>query len=310
MVVVAGLVFQSSLILAAIAVPGSKPPPKKTKSTGAKTAAAAKPNAQLVAAGKKVYDSKGCAACHAIGGKGGNSGPDLTATGAVPTHTIQWMSVQIANPKAHNPDSTMPGFAATVTGKDLTAISTYLVAQKGSAASGSASAAPVKKGAGPDPAVVAKIEKLGGMIGPVAQNDDHLDVNLHLAGANVNDASLTTLTGLKGVVRLDLGTTPITDAGLAKIKGMKELTELHLEGTKITDAGLSAIEDLKNLTYLNLYNTAITDAGLAHLTKLTSLKHLYLWQTKVTPEGAAKLKQSLPQVDINLGWEQPAAKKP
>ena len=311
MVAVAGMVFQSSLILTALAVPGSKPPAKKPKAAAAKTKTAAKPDAQLVAAGKKIYDSKGCSACHAIGGKGGNSGPDLTATGAVPTHTVQWLSVQVANPKAHNPDSTMPGFAATIPAKDLTAISTYLVTLKGSGPSGSSSAtAPVKKGPGPDPAVVAKIEKLGGMIGPVAQNDDHLDINLHLAGANVSDASLTSLAGLKGVVRLDLGTTPITDAGLAKIKGMKDLTELHLEGTKITDAGLADIADMKNLTYLNLYNTGITDAGLAHLTKLTNLKHLYLWQTKVTPEGAAKLKQSLPQADINLGWEQPAAKKP
>jgi mono/diheme cytochrome c family protein len=304
MVSVAGLIFQSTLIIAAVAGPGSK-------ATGKKPAAAgAKPPSPLVAAGKKVYDAKGCGACHAIGGKGGNSGPDLTSTGAVPAHTVQWLSAQAANPKSHNPDSTMPAFAQTIPAKDLTAMSTYLASLKGSAAAAPTNAPAVHKGAAPDPAAVAKIEKLGGMIGPVAQNDDHLDINLHLAGANVSDASLSVLTGLKGVVRLDLGSTPITDAGLQRIKGLKELTELHLENTKITDAGMPSLADMKALTYLNLYGTGITDAGLMHLSGLTNLKHLYVWQTKVTDDGAAKLKKALPQVDIVMGWDAaPAVKK-
>ena len=300
MVSVAGLVFQSTLILTAMAGPGSQ---SKHKKPAQKKSAAAAPGAAQLAAGRKVYDSKGCAACHAIGGKGGNSGPDLTATGAVPTHTMQWLAVQISNPKAHNPDSTMPAFA-TVPAKDLNAMAAYLASLKGAAA---ASTPAPRKGAPPDPAAVAKIEKLGGMIGPIAQNDDHLDVNLHLAGASVTDASLAALTGLKGVVRLDLGTTPITDAGLQRIKGFKELQELHLEGTKITDAGLVAIADLKALTYLNLYGTGITDAGLVHLEHLTNLKHLYVWQTKVTPAGVEKLKKALPQVDVVMGWDQAPA---
>ena len=309
MVSVAGLVFQSCLIIGALAGPGSKTQAKKQKAKPA-AAAAAKPNTAILTAGKKAYDSKGCAACHAIGGKGGNSGPDLTATAAVPTHTVQWFSVQITNPKAHNPDSTMPPFAATVQGKDLTAMATYLASLKGASAATTTAAVPVHKGVPPNPAAVAKIEKLGGMIGPVAQNDDHLDINLHLAGASVSDSSLAVLTPLKGVVRLDLGTTPITDAGLQHIKTFKELTELHLEGTKITDAGMPVIAGLKALTYLNLYGTAITDTGLMHLSSLTNLKHLYVWQTKVTPEGVAKLKAALPQVDIVMGWDQaPAVKK-
>jgi mono/diheme cytochrome c family protein len=304
MVSAAALLFQSTLIIAAIAGPGSKATGKKPPMN------AAKPPSPLIAAGKKAYDAKGCGTCHAIGGKGGNAGPDLTATGAVPTHTVQWLSVQVANPKSHNPDSTMPAFAQTIPAKDLTAMSTYLASLKGSTASTSVTAPAAHKGAGPDPAAVAKIEKLGGMIGPVAQNDDHLDINLHLAGAKVSDASLAVLTGLKGVVRLDLASTPITDAGLQRIKGLKELTELHLENTKITDAGMPSLADLKALTYLNLYGTGITDAGLMQLSRLTNLKHLYVWQTKVTVDGAASLKKALPQVDVNMGWDQaPAAKK-
>jgi mono/diheme cytochrome c family protein len=303
LVTVSALVLQSSLIVVALAGPGSKSVHKKPSAAKPPAKSAAKPANPLIAAGKKVYDAKGCASCHAIGGKGGNSGPDLTATGAVPGHNVQWLSVQIANPKAHNPDSTMPAFAQTIPAKDLTAAATFLASLKGAAAAPTAAAPIIHKGAPPNPAAVAKIEKLGGMIGPVAQNDDHLDINLHLAGANVTDASLATLATLKGVTRLDLGTTAITDAGLQHIKGLKELQELHLEGTKITDAGMPSIADLKNLTYLNLYGTAVSDAGLMQLGHLTNLKHLYVWQTKVTPEGAAKLKKELPQVDIVMGWD-------
>lgn len=303
MVSTAGLLFQSALILTAVAGPGQKTAGKKS------SAGAAKPGSDIAMAGKKVYDAKGCATCHAIAGKGGTAGPDLSATGAVPTHTVQWLSVQIANPKAHNPDSTMPAFAATVPAKDLTAMATYLAGLKGASASSSTVGPGAHKSAPINPAVVAKIEKLGGMIGPVAQNDDHLDINLHLAGANVTDASLVTLSTLKGVVRLDLGTTPITDAGLQHIRGLKELTELHLEGTKISDAGLASLADMKGLTYLNLYGTGITDAGLTHLSHLTNLKHLYLWQTKVTPGGVATLKKSLPNVDINTGWDEASTPK-
>lgn len=33
------------------------------------------------AAGKKVYDSNGCSACHVVAGKGGKVGPDLSHAG-------------------------------------------------------------------------------------------------------------------------------------------------------------------------------------------------------------------------------------
>ncbi|MHB1661708.1 MAG: c-type cytochrome [bacterium] len=38
-----------------------------------------------------------CFACHAINGKGGNIGPNLSKEGAA-NHTIKWLEVQIATP--------------------------------------------------------------------------------------------------------------------------------------------------------------------------------------------------------------------
>jgi len=282
----------------------AKAPAKKTP---AKTESKASPAAggADVAAGKKVYDANGCATCHIISGKGGSNGPDLTRTGADATHTAQWFTVQVGNPKAHNPNSSMPPYAASIKGNDMTALSAYLASLKGSTAATTPKSTLPAVGA-PDPAAVAQLEKMGAVVTQIAQGDNHLDVNLHTSGTAVTDSSLAVLAKLPGILHLDLGGTSVSDAGLVYLKSLKGLTALHLEGTKVTDAGLVTVGGLHDLTYLNLYNTGITDAGLAHLTKLTNLHSLYVWQTKVTDDGVAKLKQALPKVEIVQGWDKPA----
>ncbi len=287
---------------------GAKTVPAKKPAAAPKAAPAAAvtpaPNAALIAAGRKVYDANGCAGCHAIAGKGGNTAPDLTHTGQSSLHTIEWLSIQLTTPKAHNPGSTMPPYAESIKGANLTAITTFLASLK-------EEAVPVKiihASEPSNPAAVAKLQKLGANIGVIAQNDDHLDVNLHMAGAAITDTTVAPVASLRSASHLDLGQTGITDAGLAYVKMLTGLTELHLEGTKISDAGLANLAGLKELTYLNLYNTGISDAGLAHLTGLKKLHRLYLWQTKVTDAGVAKLKQALPQLEVVQGWAAPAAK--
>jgi Leucine-rich repeat (LRR) protein len=155
---------------------------------------------------------------------------------------------------------------------------------------------------------VAQIEKAGGRVLKIAQNDEHQEINFKLAGAAITDANLAPLRDVSNVTHLNLGKTSVTDAGLAGLKSLNQLTELHLEETKITDKGLTSIKDLKNLTYLNLYGTAVTDAGLDALKGLTNLQLLYLWQTKVTDAGVKKLTAALPKLDIVTGWEQDTKK--
>ena len=58
---------------------------------------------------------------------------------------------------------------------------------------------------------------------------------------------------------------------------------------------------LSELRYLNLYGTAVTDAGLVSLGGLKNLQKLYLWQTKVSKSGATKLRQELPELQVDLG---------
>lgn len=91
-------------------------PPKKT---------APKPTAAQIAAGKKVYAANNCANCHAIGGEGGTTGPDLSDVGSDPKHTSKWFQTKVTNPKATNPNTGMPPFP-DIKGKDLTNLAAYL----------------------------------------------------------------------------------------------------------------------------------------------------------------------------------------
>ncbi len=152
-------------------------------------------------------------------------------------------------------------------------------------------------------AAIAEIQKSGGQVMELAQNDARLDVAFHLADGKITDEQLLPLKSLPQIAQLNLRGREITNAGLVNLKELKGLVRLHLEKTKITDDGLQSLKGLENLEYLNLYGTQITDAGLKHLEGLKKLRKLYLWQTQVTDAGVAGLKAALPESQIIRGVE-------
>ena len=175
---------------------------------------------------------------------------------------------------------------------------------------------------GPDPALVEKIQALGGRVSRVAADDPGLEIAFHLgrnqdgprqvdatdsggSESSALDGELAMLKNLRHLVSLHLGGTDVTDEGLVHLAGLTALKRLHLEKTRVSDAGLSHLAGLEGLSYLNLYQTGVTDAGLARLEGLKNLTSLYLWQTEVTPEGAEKLRRALPDCHIDLGWQAP-----
>lgn len=90
-----------------------------------KKPAPAASNAALVKAGKAVYDKIVCSACHAINGKGGKGGPDLSKIGA--GHDAAFLTRQIRDPKKNNPASTMPAYDKdAISDADLKALVAYL----------------------------------------------------------------------------------------------------------------------------------------------------------------------------------------
>jgi mono/diheme cytochrome c family protein len=64
-----------------------------------------------LAAGRRLFEEKGCIGCHAVGGKGGNIGPALDQVGQ--RHDSQWIISHFRNPQAISPGTVMPQFNFT-----------------------------------------------------------------------------------------------------------------------------------------------------------------------------------------------------
>ncbi len=82
-------------------------------------------------AGGDLFKSQGCVACHRIGGTGGNIGPDLSGEG-LKGRSRQWLGDHLRNPKAHDPATVMPSFAA-LGDKAINQLVDYLLSLKGKA---------------------------------------------------------------------------------------------------------------------------------------------------------------------------------
>ncbi|MEK7475051.1 MAG: c-type cytochrome [Candidatus Coatesbacteria bacterium] len=70
-----------------------------------------------------------CATCHALHGKGGGGGPDLSEVGKY--RELEWVRAYIADPKTRNPDATMPGFKGDLADSAIEDISRYVTSQRG-----------------------------------------------------------------------------------------------------------------------------------------------------------------------------------
>lgn len=86
----------------------------------------AESDSAIVAKGEKVYAEKKCAMCHAINGKGGKSGGDLTEVGA--KRGADWLKQFTRAPKSLLPNSKMPAFQGSQ--EELDAVVAYMVSLK------------------------------------------------------------------------------------------------------------------------------------------------------------------------------------
>jgi mono/diheme cytochrome c family protein len=60
------------------------------------------------AAGRRLFEQKGCLGCHSVGGKGGNLGPALDEVAK--RHDPTWIGAHFKNPAAISPGTVMPQF--------------------------------------------------------------------------------------------------------------------------------------------------------------------------------------------------------
>ena len=147
-------------------------------------------------------------------------------------------------------------------------------------------------------------KELGITILPVSQTETALVFNCVNVADKFGDAELAKFAPIAGrMAEMNLSRSKVTDAGLAALAGMKALKRLHLQNTSVTDAGMEQLSGLAALEYLNLFGTKVTDAALLKFEKLSALRKLYLWQTAVTKPAAEALFAKLPEITINLGWD-------
>ena len=126
---------------------------------------------------------------------------------------------------------------------------------------------------------------------------------LHLGDAQITNAGLKHLTGLRNLEVLDLGwTKDVGDVGLPLLSKLPNLKILGLGGTKITDAGLPLLTSFKSLRELRIPATGITDQGLKALEACKGLETLQLGKkSKVTPAAIDRLKKALPACTVKTG---------
>lgn len=77
-------------------------------------------------AGKKVYQQRGCAACHIVAGVGGKVGPDLTLIGK--NRDSAFLFKWLKNPQAVKPATIMPNL--NLTDKEIKPLVEYLTSLK------------------------------------------------------------------------------------------------------------------------------------------------------------------------------------
>lgn len=80
-----------------------------------------------LAAGRRLFESQGCSACHVLQGAGGTAGPDLTHVGTI--RNAQWIKRFIRDPNAVKPGAPMPPFK-NLSEKELDALANYLASWK------------------------------------------------------------------------------------------------------------------------------------------------------------------------------------
>lgn len=88
--------------------------------------AGAESDPAIVAKGEKAYAEKKCAMCHAIKGKGGKSGGDLSDVGA--KRDADWLKQFTRAPKSLLPNAKMPAFQGSQ--DELDAVVAYMVSLK------------------------------------------------------------------------------------------------------------------------------------------------------------------------------------
>ena len=124
--------------------------------------------------------------------------------------------------------------------------------------------------------------------------------DLNLGDAQITNAGVKSLAGLKNLTRLQLGwTKDVGDAAIPALSPLSKLEFLGLGGTNVTDDGIPALASLAGLKEVHLMATAVTDQGFAALAACKSLETVQInKKNKITAQGIEALKKALPNCTV------------
>jgi cytochrome c-type biogenesis protein CcmH/NrfG len=111
------------------AVSGTQAAPEGQAAGAGQAAVATAGPGDKVAAGRRLYEQLGCPRCHAIAGRGGTIGTDLTREGTIAGRDVAWHVRHLKSPSMLNPQTVMPPMIG-VSDADLEALAQYLVSLK------------------------------------------------------------------------------------------------------------------------------------------------------------------------------------
>ncbi len=149
-----------------------------------------------------------------------------------------------------------------------------------------------------DTSLISGFRATGATLFRVAADQPFLD----LACASADCLTVPALEGLQDqIMSIDLSGSDMSDESLAALSVFPHLSSLDLSRTAVTGATLDALTGHQYLTRLNLYGTRVADAALDQLADFPALESVYLWNSSVTEEGVARLRDALPNAEINFG---------
>ena len=152
-----------------------------------------------------------------------------------------------------------------------------------------------------DTAIIAKLNRAGVALLPVARESNYLSANFVTAGKKAETLIDELIPLKKQLVSLKLDGANVHDSTLKKIAQLSALRNLQISHTPVTDEGISYLAQLQELRSLNLVNTEITALGLEKLRGNKEIKNIYLYQTGVKEADMARLKTIFPKSQLEFG---------
>ncbi len=185
------------------------------------------------------------------------------------------------------PDSLIANFNKMTSGVDQPVLYDYTPTEPVAAAS---------------PAILQRIDSLGGVVSPVSNSSNYVSVNLRLVAEGNLLAALETLSDFpEQVIWLDMTGQELRKEHMNTIARLVRLRKLTLARCSVDNSQVESLRELKDLEYLNLVGNFFSIEGLETLKSLRNIKKLFLFETRVSKNDSERVKALFPKAEIDLG---------